>query len=404
VQAVQYVYGRNGKVLQPGAGTNTNDLGEYQMMDFPPGRYYFRVMVPPRMRNFETHMRRRVSENAYPDIYYPNVSLLAQATATQVGPGAQLTNIDFHMRKAPAFHIRGKAVDENGQPVHDIVLQILPGEATFFFGSHPVQLRQDGTFDARGIVSGPYVLLGNESVGNEFNFARESISVGDADVDGVLLVFRKPIEVSGTIQFNGPAPKETSQIQVNLESVDVGYVYTSSSNNAQGTFSQKVTPGTYRVNVSRAPRTYVKSMRFGEQDASSGKITLTQASDGSLNIVMGTDVGELQGSVQNENGEPAAGAIIIVAPTGELQERMDLFYQMTTDANGKFEYQDFAPGEYKVFAWAASADQEVLESLELRKAFESKATPVTIEPSGHASVQLKLISAAEIEAEKNKRP
>ena len=145
-------------------------------------------------------------------------------------------------------------------------------------------------------------------------------------------------------------------------------------------------------------------MRFGEQDASSGKITLTQASDGSLNIVMGTDVGELQGSVQNENGEPAAGAIIIVAPTGELQERMDLFYQMTTDANGKFEYQDFAPGEYKVFAWAASADQEVLESLELRKAFESKATPVTIEPSGHASVQLKLISAAEIEAEKNKRP
>jgi len=404
VQALQNVYGRNGKQLNAAGSTNTNDLGEFQMIDLQPGRYYFRVMATQRMRNFSIRTRRRGPETAYPDTYYPNASLVAQATATQVAPGAQLTNIDFHLRKAPAFHIRGKAVDENGQPVHDTIVQLLPGSETDFFGFHPVQLRQDGTFDARGIVSGTYHLIGNESSGrNEVAYARESINVGDGDVDGIIVAFHKPVEVSGTIQFDGPAPKEAGQIQIMLESVDSGQSYNYSSNSAQGTFSQKVTPGSYRMNVSRAPKTYVKSMRFGEQDASSGRIEVTNAG-GTFNVMMGTDVGELQGLVQNENGEPAAGAIVIVAPASEFQDRMDLFLTTMTSEDGKFDYQDFAPGEYKVFAWAAGGDQDILQSVELRKAFDSKAASVSVEPSGHASVQLKLISAAEIEAEKNKLP
>ena len=53
-----------------------------------------------------------------------------------------------------------------------------------------------------------------------------------------------------------------------------------------------------------APGVYVKSIHFGEQDVSKGDIDLTQPTSGALDIVMGTDVGQIQGSVQTENGDP----------------------------------------------------------------------------------------------------
>ena len=138
---------------------------------------------------------------------------------------------------------------------------------------------------------------------------------------------------------------------------------------------------------------------------SKGKLDLTQLTTGSLTLVCGTDVGQIQGSAQTESGEPAAQALITIVPDEEHQYRMDLHYQLMSDPNGQFDYHDFAPGDYKVFAWeSADADQQMLQSTEFRKAFESRAVPVTVPAGGKASVQLKLISAADIEAEKNKLP
>jgi hypothetical protein len=144
-------------------------------------------------------------------------------------------------------------------------------------------------------------------------------------------------------------------------------------------------------------------MHFGNQDVSGGKIDLTQQTGGALNIVCGTDVGQIQGSVQNENGEPAAEVMITIAPDDEHQDRLDLHYQLTSDLNGKFDYRDIAPGDYKVFAWEGT-DYEVMQSPECQKAFESRAASVTISPGGNASVQVKVIPAADMEAEKNKLP
>jgi hypothetical protein len=165
----------------------------------------------------------------------------------------------------------------------------------------------------------------------------------------------------------------------------------------------KVTHAVYQINASCDAGAYLKSMHFGDQDVTNGKIDLTQQTSGALNIVCGTDVGQIQGSVQNENGEPAAQVMITVAPDDEHQSRQDLFYQLVSDTNGKFDYRDIAPGEYKVFAWE-SVDQEMLQSAEFRKAFESRAGSVSISPGGNASVQLRLISTADVEAEKNKLP
>ena len=114
--------------------------------------------------------------------------------------------------------------------------------------------------------------------------------------------------------------------------------------------------------------------------------------------------GQIQGTVQTENGEPAAQAIITVSPD---DDRLGRAFNMgvMSDQNGHFDYRDFAPGDYKMLAWeVGDLDPQMLQSAEFRKAFESRATSVTVSPGGSASVQLKLIPAADSEAEKNKLP
>ena len=222
-------------------------------------------------------------------------------------------------------------------------------------------------------------------------------------VDDVVLVARPPFEISGTVRLEGvPPPQEQrGKMRVNLNMLEMGNG-AGAEVNADGTFTLKATPEVYAINVFCDAGAYVKSIHFGDQDVSSGKIDLTQQSSGALNIVCGTDVGQIQGTVQNDNGEPAAQVMISVVPEGEQRGRPDLCC-LISDEKGKFEYRDLAPGDYKVFAWE-STDPQMLESAEFQKAFESRAASVTVTSGGNASVQVKMISGADIEAEKNKLP
>ena len=399
VQALRYVYRRGGaRQLNPAGFATTNDLGEYQLLDLEPGRYYFVAAVQPRMARLPPHTKSATPEQSYPGTFYPSALQAEQATASQIAAGAQLNGIDFRVHKAPAFHIRGKAVDgRTGEPMRNAMIRIQTRGSVFFEGVRP---QQDGTFDARGVVSGSYTLICQMG---ELS-SRQMIDVGDHDVDDVQLMVSPPFEISGTVRLEGtPSQAENrGPMRVNLNAIEMGNG-AGAEVNADGTFVLKVTPAVYQINASCDASAYVKSIRFGDQDVTNGKIDLTQQSSGALNIVCGTDVGQIQGSVQNENGEPAAQVMITVVPEGEHQGHQDLFFQLMSDEKGKFEYRDLAPGDYKVFAWE-SMDQEMLLSPEFQKAFESRGASISLSPGGNASVQVKMIPAADIEAEKNKLP
>ncbi len=398
VQALRYVY-RPGDVrqLNPAGFASTNDLGEYQLLDLEPGQYYFLAAVHPRLAGLPLHTRGATPELTYPDTLYPSAMHAEQATASRVGPGTQLTGIDFRVHKVPAYHVRGKVVDgRTGQPIRNTRIRFQSRESVFF---DRVQVQENGTFDARGVIGGSYILVCQTPEGLS---TQQSVNVGDHDVDDVLLVLRPPSEIAGTVRREGPPPQQEVTVQVALNQLEIGS-QESPTVNADGRFAMKVTPAVYQIFVACGAGAYVKSMHFGDQDVTGGKIDLTQPASGALNIVCRTDVGQIQGSVQNEHGEAAPAALITVSPDGEHQGRRDLLYQLTSDQNGKFDYRDIAPGDYKVFAWE-SGDEMMTQSAEFRKAFESRAASVNVSPAGHVSVQLKLIPAADIEAEKDKLP
>ena len=414
VAAQRYVYNSGRKQLNPAGYANTNDLGEFQMLDLQPGRYYFQVTFNRQQLNLSGHVIGKGADETYPTTYYPSVLDVAQASALEVTAGAQLSNIDFRIRKIRSYHVRGKLLDATGQAARNVSVQLLPaGSGSFSRFGAPVQ--QDGSFDIGSVASGPYIVWSQRSEGGTSVSARRSINVGDQDVDHVLLTLAPGFDISGSMQIEGAAPVAPKpdgtqpapppmRVQVMLQPLErIGQSPRAPVEN-DGTFVlHNVAAAVYQLTIIGGPGKYLKAIRFGDREVPNAEIDLTQQSGGSLNLVFGTDGGQIDGTVQNKNGDTAAGIFITVAPREEYEGRRDLFKQSTTDQSGHFHLQDIAPGDYKVFAWE-EFDWMTMQSPEVRKVFESKAVSVTVGANGRESIQLKSISAEDVAAEKSRLP
>jgi len=412
VQALRYFYGPNGTILGPGATSNTNDLGEFQLINLEPARYYFRVTTP--RRNFPPGHTRGARDETYPPIFYPSAMEVAQATPQEVATGAQVTGIDFRLHKMVGYRVSGKVIDgQTGQAARNTFVELRPHNIPIGMNSGMAQVQQDGTFEIRGVVSGSYTAMSQHNEGELRSSARQTLNVGDQDIENVLLTLRPGLDVPGTVTVDGtPAspqnPQQTAMpprsTLVSLQSVEMrgGTPQTRAEND--GTFVlHDVAPDVYALTVyPNIPGAYVKSIRYGDQDAPSGQIDLRQSS-APINIVLGTDVGQIQGIVQDRSGKPAAGAWITLAPRDDSASRRDRLNQTSADQNGSFQFRDVAPGEYRVFAWE-DPDMNLLYAPEFRKLFESKAASVNIGSNGKESVQVTMISSEEMETEKTKLP
>jgi hypothetical protein len=151
-----------------------------------------------------------------------------------------------------------------------------------------------------------------------------------------------------------------------------------------------VIPDVYEIAIGPHPGAYVKSIRFGDEEVPDGRIDLTKAA-GHLTVVLGTDLGEVEGSVKKAGGDPAVRVRVTLIAYGSHLGRHDLSHSGFTDDQGKFHLRNVAPGEYKVFAWEdvpVGAPQDP----EFRRAFEKQAASVKMESNGHETVELTAIS------------
>ncbi len=401
IQAAHNVYSQGGRQLNAAGGATTNDLGEFQLINLQPGRYYFQANAAVRAIS-TAGVRPARREETYPPTYYPSAGEAQHGTAVEVAAGAEITAIDFRLRKIPSYRLRGKIVDAQGQSSANVSLHILRRESSLRSMVPFVRVQPDGTFDVRAMVPGSYMVIAQRSEVEKVYAARQTINVSDDDVNGVLLTLTPPLEISGSIQVEGTQPQGQQPSQVILYPVDEDGEGASALPETDGTFTLKnVAPNVCQLVMHPGPGTYLKTIRLGDQDHPDARIDLTQQSGGLLRLVLGTDGGKLDGTVQDQNGDPATGALITVVPGGEFEKRIDLFKQSISDEKGNFSFQDLAPSEYKVFAWQ-NADRNAVQSTEFRTPFESKAASVSIAANGHESVQLKLISTDDIEKEKSR--
>src|SRR6185295_4854975 len=85
---------------------------------------------------------------------------------------------------------------------------------------------------------------------------------------------------------------------------------------ADGTFTlQQVGRDDYRLTVNGVGRNaYVKMARYGSTDVMSDGLRLDRAPTGTLDILVSTGTGSLDGSVQNERQQPEPNVTVVLTP------------------------------------------------------------------------------------------
>jgi protocatechuate 3,4-dioxygenase beta subunit len=433
VQAMRSTYIGGRKQLQPTGGTQTNDLGEYRLINLPPGRYY--ISATDNRRAVQTFGQERPGragtvQQGNITTYYPNGADLSTTVAVEVAAGAEMRGMDIRLLQAKVYTIRGKAADGSGAaPSAFLTLTRKESGASLpaLLNGGASQLRPDGTFEFRSIVPGTYVVQlaqVNSINGNPAAdlTGRIEVTVGDSDIDNLLLPLVPHPEITGTVTLEDgdlavlikPAQNVPSiavagnavrpqpgRLTLILNQTESG---PGSQANAQlkedGTFRfSAVGLSKYALNFASLPQgTYLKSARFGGQDVTKALIDTTSGTGGTLDLVLSSKSAEVTGSVQNEKGEAAAGVMVTLWPKNPDPSSIGGVRPTLTDQTGGFQFKDLAPGDYYVAAWE-DLDRGLMAGPEFLNHFTSEASAVTLSESSHESRDLKVMPADQVAAE-----
>ena len=358
--------------------------------------------------------------------YYPGTPDVSRAAAIELQPGVE-TRADFQLVKGDRYRIRGHVIDvSTGRPPSMATLSVSPrnggagatmdalfgGLSGLFQGNkyNPAT----GEFEVRDVAPGSYwlqvmitsinpsapggVALSAPGAGPGFNTTQIPVDVSNGDLDDVTITTSPGVSISGRIRMEGPTNDNPfSTLSLSLQPVVGGGSILSTLAGtvrpaADGTFTiPRVTPGEYRLYVSGLNQgTFVKSARLDEADALQA-VTIGGRVDGSLDIVLNPNAGQVDGTLIGGDLKPVSGVSVVLVPE-RSRDRLDLYKTAITGQDGRFSIRGIAPGDYRLFAWEdiepfSYFDPDVL------KQYETHGKPVQIGESSKETADMRIIPA-----------
>jgi hypothetical protein len=163
-----------------------------------------------------------------------------------------------------------------------------------------------------------------------------------------------------------------------------------------GSFSiPTVHAGNYDAMVAGLPDDfYVKSIRYGQEDALNKPLTLLPGSFGALEITVQSGAARLTGIVKNDKSDAVRGATVVLEPAHS--DRKDLYKMITTDQNGSYSLAGITPGDYRVYAFE-DIEQGAHQDRDYLKEFERYGDKVTVAERESKTLELKLIPADKVQ-------
>jgi len=382
--------------------------GNFSIGNLAAGRYYLAAASPPSLTQTN---QREVGENnegdeRYVTTYYPAAVEPSAASPIEVAPGAELRGIDIRLRKARVFHIYGKVVNAAGASVSTATVTLRNPDLSDGAGTARRISTMDGSFAINGLLPGAYTLQAESGPTRERQ-GHQAFTITDRDIDDAILTLAPALEIPVSIRIDDADPQQSQKIRSSLRFTLTATDGTNDNAMAQtkedGMLFRTIGYGTYRMGLGVPDGTYVKSIRFGNQDITTSLLDTTSGG-GALEMVLSPHAAEVTGIVQDANGQPLPGVTVTIwiaglPPFGTLDQARST----ATDAMGHFRFGNLRPGEYRIAAWE-KIEPGMGNISEFHVRFDGKATVVKLMEDSHETVQPVLIIRKEIEAEAAKLP
>lgn len=422
------------------AAERTNDLGEYRIAGLAAGNYYISVTPPPDLKRWieaakkgetQSHGTAAASKSppmSYTTTYYPGTRDRGQAAPVQLHAGDNFP-ANFSLVRSPSVAIRGSIALPRGATA-----VVMVHSRDFGLVLSSAEVHRDGSFEVPDVSPGSYSVVAMVTGASGSMLARQTVQVGDTDVDGLRLVPQSGGAIRGHLRIeskNGIKPFDASRISLALISADgdgdmlsailLGEGFSGSTRvtaevdvssavslgdgfsttahvNADGSFEWKnVPPGRYFVQPANdggtSPNCFLKSVIAGNRDVKDAGLTVSGAGT-VLDVIASNEVAVVDGMVVNSKGEPVANAVVVAVPEARLRSRIDHFRKTVSDQSGHFVLPGIIPGAYTLLAWE-SVEGEDYYNPEFLKTYEEQGRAMSLGEGDRASVELKAASDAE---------
>jgi protocatechuate 3,4-dioxygenase beta subunit len=400
-----------------------DDQGTFRIANLAAGHYFLSAEI-----NGAPAINTGKAQEAYIATYYPSALDISEATPIAVAAGAEVTNVEIRLHKARVYRVSGKIIDgSSGGAVRNLGVQMIPkteNPHALPFSARHIALARDGNFEFLNVLPGVYVIGPALNVmfgGVDQNdgapkklFGRYVVTVSNENISDIVVSFGSGSSLTGIIHAEtnaapptqestaGTSPQPSTPLpSVRLVAEDNTINAYSARTAADGTFElHDLAPERYRVTVNGIPDgTYVKAVRFGDQDITHAVLDLTAGSPGSLDIVLSPNAADVSGTVLNEKGDAVADASVTLGPMSpETAAQTQFFRQTRTDQNGRFTMKSLPPGDYRVIAWE-DVDPNLVQDPEFRARFDGNSATVKLSESSHETTDPKLVSRETIESE-----
>jgi protocatechuate 3,4-dioxygenase beta subunit len=404
VNALKWIYANHHRQLRPIGTATTDDQGNYRMFALEPGRYVVRANVVSEAGPLKMH---------YAPSYFPEAVSPGEATPIALRPGDQ-AQADFRMTRVRAVKISGHVGGSSPGAEIQIYLRNTQDEGVVVARVAGASVDRNGNFTLQGVMPGDYVLGALEFRGDANDnpqHAEMDLKVDGADLGNVNLT----LEDSGKASLQGTLRVDGANVtHPRLDTLRIGLLPAEDSTSngeyignggyaavgRDGTVRlDKVSPGKYVLSLTASGSGwedfYTKSVQVGGRDVTDSIVNFN-ASRGvvPINIVVGIDGAYVEGTVTDENNKPVASATVIGVPEQALRSQFDLYQRGETDQNGHFQLRGIKPGGYSFYAWNAMDDESYMDPEFLRR-YENARADLTLNPKGHPTLALKLLSTDE---------
>ena len=138
-----------------------------------------------------------------------------------------------------------------------------------------------------------------------------------------------------------------------------------------------------------APSFYLKDAKFGQNDALN-TFTISEPINGTLEIVVRMNPGQVSGTVVDATLKPVSGVQAVLVP--DVRSRQDLYRTAMTDPEGRFTFREITPGDYRIFAWE-DIEPFAYYDTAVVKQYEAAGKQVRIQEASAETAEVRVIPA-----------
>ena len=403
VQRYQYIRGE--RRLSPAGGDQSDDRGQYRVFGLPPGDYYVSADAGGLAQAVGRGLQQLAADIGgglggrggrggffgapapddpepvgYAPTYYPGVVTTADAAKITVGPGQEVSGMDFQVQLVATATISGIVAGADG----GVPVLLVPEQGGGMLRGQILRgsAQADGSFSIANVPPGRYTAIARSGGGVFFasgtapalrpdalRVGTQSINVAGQNITGVTLVLQPAVSLSGniTVESSGtPAPTDYSSFRIDVPDVQPlpfaggpggrggGPLASGGRADKNGAFTvANLLPGRHYINVTGSGVWTLKSITVAERDVTDEPIDLRSGHDiDNVMIVLTDRSTEISGTVRDASGAAVSAMAVIAFSTDPERWRPQsrAIQAVRTGQDGTYRLRGLPPGDYRILA------------------------------------------------------